>query len=189
MKFAEHLSAHITPEWRQAYINYEVCKCLKIWYTKLWKEKPPFCSLWLVVVLAQASICHLSHVYLQWNACFCHTASNWVLSFFSIWEFFFLFVIYTLDNQTFIYVFSIEFIANTHTYTRACSLLTHNKLIYSSLQRHSEANQHGKNYNTSNAMRTYLFSVKFIKWRKTQPRKRRIRKISIGCQNRLKCIC
>lgn len=24
MKFAEHLSAHITPEWRQAYINYEV---------------------------------------------------------------------------------------------------------------------------------------------------------------------
>lgn len=25
MKFAEHLSAHITPEWRKQYINYEVC--------------------------------------------------------------------------------------------------------------------------------------------------------------------
>jgi hypothetical protein len=24
MKFAEHLSAHITPEWRKQYINYEV---------------------------------------------------------------------------------------------------------------------------------------------------------------------
>lgn len=26
MKFAEHLSAHITPEWRKQYINYEVSK-------------------------------------------------------------------------------------------------------------------------------------------------------------------
>lgn len=25
MKFAEHLSVHTTPEWRAAYINYEVC--------------------------------------------------------------------------------------------------------------------------------------------------------------------
>lgn len=25
MKFAEHLGAHITPEWRKQYINYEVC--------------------------------------------------------------------------------------------------------------------------------------------------------------------
>lgn len=25
MKFAEHLAAHITPEWRKQYINYEVC--------------------------------------------------------------------------------------------------------------------------------------------------------------------
>lgn len=25
MKFAEHLTAHITPEWRKQYINYEVC--------------------------------------------------------------------------------------------------------------------------------------------------------------------
>lgn len=24
MKFAEHLSAHITPEWRKQYISYEV---------------------------------------------------------------------------------------------------------------------------------------------------------------------
>lgn len=24
MKFAEHLTAHITPEWRKQYINYEV---------------------------------------------------------------------------------------------------------------------------------------------------------------------
>jgi SPX domain protein involved in polyphosphate accumulation len=24
MKFTEHLSAHITPEWRKQYINYEV---------------------------------------------------------------------------------------------------------------------------------------------------------------------
>ena len=24
MKFAQHLSAHITPEWRKQYINYEV---------------------------------------------------------------------------------------------------------------------------------------------------------------------
>lgn len=24
MKFAEHLQAHITPEWRKQYINYEV---------------------------------------------------------------------------------------------------------------------------------------------------------------------
>lgn len=24
MKFAEHLAAHITPEWRKQYINYEV---------------------------------------------------------------------------------------------------------------------------------------------------------------------
>lgn len=26
MKFTEHLSAHITPEWRKQYINYEVRK-------------------------------------------------------------------------------------------------------------------------------------------------------------------
>lgn len=26
MKFTEHLSAHITPEWRKQYINYEVSK-------------------------------------------------------------------------------------------------------------------------------------------------------------------
>jgi len=25
MKFAEHLSAHITPEWRKQYITYEAC--------------------------------------------------------------------------------------------------------------------------------------------------------------------
>lgn len=28
MKFTEHLSAHITPEWRKQYINYEVRKQL-----------------------------------------------------------------------------------------------------------------------------------------------------------------
>lgn len=28
MKFAEHLSAHITPEWRKQYINYEKMKSL-----------------------------------------------------------------------------------------------------------------------------------------------------------------
>lgn len=27
MKFAEHLQAHITPEWRKQYINYEVSSC------------------------------------------------------------------------------------------------------------------------------------------------------------------
>lgn len=27
MKFAEHLTAHITPEWRKQYINYEVRHC------------------------------------------------------------------------------------------------------------------------------------------------------------------
>lgn len=26
MKFAEHLSAHITPEWRKQYISYEVIR-------------------------------------------------------------------------------------------------------------------------------------------------------------------
>lgn len=31
MKFAEHLSAHITPEWRKQYINYEVCKTWILW--------------------------------------------------------------------------------------------------------------------------------------------------------------
>lgn len=30
MKFAEHLSAHITPEWRKQYINYEVGKLARI---------------------------------------------------------------------------------------------------------------------------------------------------------------
>lgn len=30
MKFAEHLSAHITPEWRKQYINYEVSSMLKL---------------------------------------------------------------------------------------------------------------------------------------------------------------
>lgn len=29
MKFAEHLAAHITPEWRKQYINYEVLISLK----------------------------------------------------------------------------------------------------------------------------------------------------------------
>ena len=28
MKFTEHLSAHITPEWRKQYINYEEMKAL-----------------------------------------------------------------------------------------------------------------------------------------------------------------
>lgn len=28
MKFAEHLSAHITPEWRKQYINYEEMKAM-----------------------------------------------------------------------------------------------------------------------------------------------------------------
>ncbi|KAK9710247.1 SPX domain [Popillia japonica] len=28
MKFAEHLAAHITPEWRKQYINYEEMKAL-----------------------------------------------------------------------------------------------------------------------------------------------------------------
>lgn len=31
MKFAEHLSAHITPEWRKQYINYEVCMQFIFW--------------------------------------------------------------------------------------------------------------------------------------------------------------
>lgn len=29
MKFAEHLLAHITPEWRKQYISYEVMKTTK----------------------------------------------------------------------------------------------------------------------------------------------------------------
>lgn len=33
MKFAEHLSAHITPEWRKQYINYEVI----LWSTTISK--------------------------------------------------------------------------------------------------------------------------------------------------------
>lgn len=33
MKFAEHLSAHITPEWRKQYINYEVSMNFIIYIT------------------------------------------------------------------------------------------------------------------------------------------------------------
>lgn len=32
MKFAEHLSAHITPEWRKQYISYEVNNTIKAIY-------------------------------------------------------------------------------------------------------------------------------------------------------------
>ena len=35
MKFAEHLGAHITPEWRKQYIQYEVCRkteTVSIWW-------------------------------------------------------------------------------------------------------------------------------------------------------------
>lgn len=39
MKFAEHLSAHITPEWRKQYINYEVCKTQGAkFFQHLWKN-------------------------------------------------------------------------------------------------------------------------------------------------------
>lgn len=31
MKFAEHLSAHITPEWRKQYIQYEVPAATRVW--------------------------------------------------------------------------------------------------------------------------------------------------------------
>lgn len=66
MKFAEHLSAHITPEWRQAYINYEVCICcmLKIWLKK-WAEEKTQKNMHLVfftlLLYSSHLICHLSH--------------------------------------------------------------------------------------------------------------------------------
>lgn len=38
MKFAEHLSAHITPEWRKQYIQYEVPAAAGVWEDS---EGPP----------------------------------------------------------------------------------------------------------------------------------------------------
>ena len=40
MKFAEHLGAHITPEWRKQYIQYEemktmLCEAIQVWLLKL----------------------------------------------------------------------------------------------------------------------------------------------------------
>lgn len=43
MKFAEHLTAHITPEWRKQYINYEVC--LFFINKKILKNFSPFSAL------------------------------------------------------------------------------------------------------------------------------------------------
>lgn len=62
---------------------------------------------------------------------------------------------FLICNQTFIYVFSIESIANTHAY----SLLTqaHNRLIYSSLHRHSEANQHGIKITTFQMLCVHIY--------------------------------
>ena len=40
MKFAEHLSAHITPEWRKQYISYEEMKSML--YNAM--ERQPSCE-------------------------------------------------------------------------------------------------------------------------------------------------
>lgn len=38
MKFTEHLSAHITPEWRKQYINYEVSIEVVIYFNPVLKN-------------------------------------------------------------------------------------------------------------------------------------------------------
>ena len=50
MKFAEHLSAHITPEWRKQYIQYEVS----------FFQKKPFYSLIFIFLAYERNVirCH-----------------------------------------------------------------------------------------------------------------------------------
>ncbi len=48
MKFAEHLAAHITPEWRKQYIQYEVSDS-DFRKTRLCSRELPRLSMWISV--------------------------------------------------------------------------------------------------------------------------------------------
>lgn len=109
MKFAEHLSAHITPEWRAAYINYEVCMQYHNihsdihTYTKSTIKRMHFFS-------AIASICrNFSTEFVFFIALFIRLYFIVVSGIYFVFDVFFSSL--QMIRPTFIYVFSIQFIA------------------------------------------------------------------------------